>query len=296
MCTLACPYFCAEYCEFKKNSVGQEFKNHLLTRKHILNFNSHWPQWLAQAEPSPKNLLVMKWRVLSLQTSVDLWTLVATIFKGKDKTTIPHRRLPPLVPCLRLLPLVPRLHLLSQYYPSLSLRQSQLIRRVSCPFLFIFLSLGLQALMSFFLVTDYTRRPPEPYFPVSNKTEALMLVWVTLVAGLLPDWALKSLENIFRDPDFHPQDLTRSLLSLRDLKKGPLQVVPQIQLKEQKVTVRPQSGWRTSRTLCDSFLAWLGWVFFFFFFSFFLYLTSFSLSLSRFLSLLLFFSFFYSFG
>jgi hypothetical protein len=30
----------------------------------------------------------------------------------------------------------------------------------------------------------------------------MVLAWVTLVARLLPDWALKSLEKILTDPDF----------------------------------------------------------------------------------------------
>jgi len=71
----------------------------------------------------------------------------------------------------------------------------------------------------------------------------MMLAWVTLVAGLLPDWALSSLNDVLTDPGFRPGDLTQPLLTLRDLKKGPLRVVPQVDLKKGEVAGEKNIVW-----------------------------------------------------
>ena len=52
------------------------------------------------------------------------------------------------------------------------------------------------------------------YFPAQNRSEALMWTWVSLVARVLPDWALQSLDVIIHDPGFNPKDLTNPLLNL----------------------------------------------------------------------------------
>jgi len=57
-----------------------------------------------------------------------------------------------------------------------------------------------------------------------------MWTWVSLVARVLPDWALQSLDVIIHDPGFNPKDLTNPLLNLRSLEKGPLSLVPHVKV------------------------------------------------------------------
>ena len=54
-----------------------------------------------------------------------------------------------------------------------------------------------------------------------------MLTWVTQVAPLLPDWALRSLDAVIKDAMFCPGEC-RPLTLLRDLSAGPLKEVPKI--------------------------------------------------------------------
>lgn len=83
------------------------------------------------------------------------------------------------------------------------------------------------SLYAFFVVN--LKSPQPGYFPATNRTEALLLTWVTKVATLLPDWALQSLDAIIKDPEFQPGDC-RGLLTLRDLKVGPLRHIPRIEV------------------------------------------------------------------
>ena len=116
-----------------------------------------------------------------------------------------------------------------------------------------------------------------------------MLAWVTLVAGLLPDWALSSLNDVLTDPGFRPGDLTQPLLTLRDLKKGPLRVVPQVDLKKGEVAGEKNIVWLADVLGITRQFFGIPEVVFFSFFSFFflLFLLSLlnSLSSSSFLQL-----------
>ena len=113
-----------------------------------------------------------------------------------------------------------------------------------------------------------------------------MLAWVTLVAGLLPDWALSSLNDVLTDPGFRPGDLTQPLLTLRDLKKGPLRVVPQVDLKKGEVAGEKNIVWLADVLgITRQFFGIPEVVFFSFFFLLFLLSLLNSLSSSSFLQL-----------
>jgi len=111
-----------------------------------------------------------------------------------------------------------------------------------------------------------------------------MLAWVTLVAGLLPDWALSSLNDVLTDPGFRPGDLTQPLLTLRDLKKGPLRVVPQVDLKKGEVAGEKNIVWLADVLGITRQFFGIPEVVFFSFFSFFFFFFLFLLSLLNSLS------------
>ena len=112
----------------------------------------------------------------------------------------------------------------------------------------------------------------------------MMLAWVTLVAGLLPDWALSSLNDVLTDPGFRPGDLTQPLLTLRDLKKGPLRVVPQVDLKKGEVAGEKNIVWLADVLGITRQFFGIPEVVFFSFFSFFFFFFLFLLSLLNSLS------------
>jgi len=71
----------------------------------------------------------------------------------------------------------------------------------------------------------------------------MLVTWLSRVANTLPDWAVKSLEAILRDPEFNMKDVKSTLLSLRDLTHGPLKNVPKPTIQKEVIEGSKSPMW-----------------------------------------------------